>query len=132
MKEIFSQKNSPTLVDSLGIEFITLRKEEVVAKMPVDHRTRQIEGILHGGASAALIETIASVGSYLNIDPETQIAVGTELNVSHLSSAKESLVFGRGTPIRIGKTMHVWMVEIRQDQRIISTGRCSLYIMKRS
>ena len=83
------------------------------------------------GASAALIETLASVGSYLNINPETHYAVGTELNVSHISSAHRGKVTGEARPIKIGRNIHFWNVEIKQDEKLVSTGRCSLFIQAR-
>ncbi len=131
MHDLKTLNEAPTLMKSLGIEFINLDKNELVAKMPVNEKTFQIEGILHGGASAALIETLASVGSYLHIDPKKQIAVGTELNISHLSSAREDWVTGTAKPIRIGKNIHVWNVEVHQESKLISTGRCSLFIKER-
>jgi uncharacterized protein (TIGR00369 family) len=136
MHDISSLNNSKTLLKSLGIEFLELKKDKLIASMPVDERTFQIEGILHGGASAALIETIASVGSYLNIDPSKQFAVGTELNISHLRSASKDKVYGVGTPLRIGKNFHVWEVSIYFDnnftsENLISSGRCSLFVKDR-
>jgi 1,4-dihydroxy-2-naphthoyl-CoA hydrolase len=141
IKKITMKESSPllfdpsnTLLESLGIEFLTTEKDLLIAKMPVDHRTQQIEGILHGGASAALIETLASVGSYLNINPETQFAVGTELNVSHLSSAKEGWVTGTAKPFRVGKNVHVWNIELHSEdsKKLISVGRCSLLVKERT
>jgi 1,4-dihydroxy-2-naphthoyl-CoA hydrolase len=131
MHNLESLKTKSGLLHSLGIEFLTLSKEELTARMPVDKKTHQIEGILHGGATAALIETLASVGSYLTIDPETQVAVGTELNVSHLAPASSDWVTGTARPIRVGKNIHVWNVEIHQGERLISIGRCSLFIRPR-
>jgi 1,4-dihydroxy-2-naphthoyl-CoA hydrolase len=126
---------SNTLLESLDIKLLILEKRLVSASMPVSEKTKQIVGILHGGASAALLETVASIGSYLNIDPTTHDAVGTELNISHLKAMKDGYVLANATPIRIGRTIHVWDVKIvdmdRQDQ-IVATGRCSLLIRKKS
>lgn len=136
MKELSKNLFDPsdTLLESLGIEFLTMDKNLLIAKMPVDHRTQQIEGILHGGASAALVETLASVGSYLHINPETHFAVGTELNISHLSSAKEGWVTGTAKPVRIGRNVHVWNVELQSEdnKKMISVGRCSLLVKERT
>jgi 1,4-dihydroxy-2-naphthoyl-CoA hydrolase len=135
MKESLNTLFDPsnTLLEALGIEFLTTEKDLLIAKMPVDHRTQQIEGILHGGASAALIETLASVGSYLHINPETQFAVGTELNISHLSSAKNGWVRGTARPLRIGRNVHVWNVEVfsEKSNKQTSVGRCSLLVKER-
>jgi 1,4-dihydroxy-2-naphthoyl-CoA hydrolase len=127
----FGIKN--TLLESLEIVLIKLEKNLVSASMPVSGKTKQIAGILHGGASAALLETVASIGSYLNIDTKTHAAVGTELNISHLSSMSEGFVLAEASPIRIGKSIHVWNVVITDHEdrnKIVATGRCSLFIKK--
>jgi 1,4-dihydroxy-2-naphthoyl-CoA hydrolase len=127
--------NTPTtktLADSLGIEFLELTPNKVSAKMPVDERTKQPFGILHGGASAALIETVASIGSVLNINQDTDIAVGTELHCQHLESARSGFVIGTATPIRLGKSIHVWQVDVRQEgsDKLICRGTCSLFVKR--
>jgi 1,4-dihydroxy-2-naphthoyl-CoA hydrolase len=122
-----------TLLESLEIKLITSEKNLVSASMPVSNKTKQIAGILHGGASAALLETVASIGSYLNINTTTHAAVGTELNISHLKAMKEGFVLANATPIRIGKSIHVWDVKIlnmADHSQIVATGRCSLFIRK--
>ncbi|HMO17822.1 MAG TPA: hotdog fold thioesterase [Oligoflexia bacterium] len=135
MKKI--HKYDDTLVNALGIEFISLDPAKLSARMPVDHRTRQPFGLLHGGATAALIETLASVGSNLNVRGDEAMAVGTELNVSHVGSARDGYVVGVALPIRLGKSIHVWEVEVRKEKEVadsdeipllISVGRCSLFI----
>jgi len=125
-----------TLAEALGIELLQVDKDIVKARMPVDKRTKQPMGLLHGGATAALIETLASIGSYKNIANEKgSAAVGVELNVSHLSSASEGWVIGIAKPIRLGKSIHVWNVEVfkeeadtGQNSKLISSGRCTLFI----
>lgn len=125
-----------TLAEALGIEMLQADKNIVKARMPVDQRTKQPMGLLHGGATAALIETLASIGSYINIaDQKVSAAVGVELNVSHLSSAREGWVVGIAQPIRLGKNMHVWNVEVYKEEadtsansKLISSGRCTLFI----
>ena len=120
-----------TLLAALGIELTTLDKDKVIGKMPVDDRTKQILGVLHGGASAALIETLASIGSCLNIDMNKEIALGVELNCSHLKSLSDGFVVGEATPIRIGKSLHVWSVKLYKENDPnykISEGRCSVFV----
>lgn len=125
----FTTKN--TLIEALGITLELLDKNRVVANMPVDHRTKQIVGVLHGGASAALLETAASIGSCLNIDMKSQNALGTELNISHLRAVADGSVTAVATPTRLGKTLHVWDVSIYvtgNPEMLVSKGRCSVYI----
>src|SRR5687768_4800918 len=86
------------MADVLGIEFKSLAPDKVIATMPVDDRTRQPFGLLHGGASAALAETVASIGAFLNIDGEKQAAVGVELNVNHIRGKTEGIVTATATP----------------------------------
>ena len=106
-----------TMVAHLGIEFIESGDDFLVARMPVDHRTVQPFGILHGGASVTLAETIGSVASVLCIDLSRQRAVGLEINANHLKAVPSgNMVFGTVRPIRIGKTIHVWNIEIRNEK----------------
>ncbi len=118
-----------TLIEWLGIEFIEATKERLIAKMPVDHRTQQPVGLLHGGASVALAETVASIGSWLYIDQNTQAAVGLEINANHVRSVKEGFVTAMATPIHVGRTVHVWDVRIVDDQnRLVCVSRCTVAV----
>jgi uncharacterized protein (TIGR00369 family) len=105
-----------TLLGALGIEMLLMSEERVEAKMPVDRRTHQPYGILHGGASAALAETVASVGSYLIAQKENSIAVGVDLNITHLKSKRHGWVTGIATPIKLGRNLHVWNVDIVDEE----------------
>jgi len=103
-----------TAVEHLGISFTAIGEDYLEATMPVDKRTIQPAGILHGGASALLAETLGSVASSLCIpDLGTYVPVGVELNASHVKSARSGIVTGRATPIRVGRSMHVWNIEIK-------------------
>ncbi|MBM3428325.1 MAG: hotdog fold thioesterase [Bacteroidetes bacterium] len=104
-----------TLLGALGIEMLLMTEERVEAKMPVDARTHQPYGILHGGASAALAETVASVGSYLIAKKDNSIAVGVDLNITHLKSKRHGWVTGIATPIKLGKNLHVWNIDILDE-----------------
>ena len=95
--EEINKLNKNTLMEALGIECVALGIDYLKVKMPVDHRTKQPMGILHGGASAALIETIGSIGSFLLIDAEKQIPVGLEVNANHLGSVSNGNVIATGT-----------------------------------
>jgi 1,4-dihydroxy-2-naphthoyl-CoA hydrolase len=122
-----------TLVHNLGIEFTEVGDDYLIAKMPVDGRTVQPFRILHGGASVSLAETIGSVASLCCVDITKQQAVGLEINANHLSSAREgSVVFGRVSPIRIGKTIHVWQIDItNENNKLICVSRLTMAIVER-
>ena len=116
--------------NAIGIEITTLTPELVVATMPVDQRTRQPFGLLHGGASAALAETVASLGAFMNIDPKTQAAVGVELNANHIRGIREGMVKATATPLQRGRTMHVWEIRIQDGEgRLVCASRCTLAIV---
>ena len=106
-----------TLLGALGIEMLEMSEEKVVARMPVDNRTHQPYGILHGGASAALAETVASVGSFLIAQKSNSIAVGVDLSITHLKSKRHGWVTGLATPRKIGKNIHVWDISILDEQK---------------
>jgi len=120
------------MAKAIGIEITSLTKDKVVATMPVDDRTRQPFGLLHGGASAALAETVASIGAYLNIDPATQAAVGIELNANHLRGKTEGTVTATATPLHRGRTIQVWEIRIEdEDAKLVCASRCTLSIINR-
>jgi uncharacterized protein (TIGR00369 family) len=121
---------SQGLAGTLGIEMIELTPERVVATMPVDDRTRQPFGLLHGGASVALAETVASLGAVLNIDRTQFAAVGVEINANHLRSKKTGTVRATGVPVHLGRSIHVWSIEIvDEDNRRVCVSRCTLAIV---
>jgi len=118
-----------TIHESLGISFVGASPDEVVLEMPVTPRVHQPFGLLHGGASAVLAESAASIGAYLNCDPATQSAVGVDLNISHLRAKQEGTVRATGRPIRKGRSMHVWGVDIADESgELIAVARVSLAI----
>ena len=100
----------------LGIEILELTAARVTATMPVDDRTRQPFGLLHGGASVALAETVASLGAIMNVDRQQFAAVGLEINANHIRAKREGIVRGTATPVHIGRSTHVWSVEIVDEQ----------------
>jgi 1,4-dihydroxy-2-naphthoyl-CoA hydrolase len=118
------------LPDTLGIVIEDLAPDRVVATMPVDRRTHQPFGILHGGASVALAETTASVGAWMNVDRDRFDAVGLEINANHMRAKAEGTVRAVATPIHRGTTTHVWSIEIRDEQdRLVCVSRCTLAIV---
>lgn len=121
------------LPDALGIEIVELSGERVVATMPVDQRTRQPFGILHGGASVALAETVASLGASTAVDPERFVAVGMEINANHLRPKADGVIRATATPVHTGAKTHVWAIEIVDEQdRLICVSRCTLAIVERA
>lgn len=124
-----AQKN---MGDTLGIQFISFKKDEVKASMPVDENTVQPFGILHGGASVALAETIASIGAWLNVD-DSKTAVGVEINANHIKAiAKGNTVIGTAKPIHKGRQVHVWEVKIHtEEDKLVCVSRCTLMIVDR-
>jgi len=117
------------LADALGIEVLELTAGRVVATMPVDHRTRQPFGILHGGASVALAETVASLGATANVDRQEFVAVGLEINANHLRAMHDGVVTATATPIHLGRTTHVWEVRIVDEaDRPVCVSRCTLAV----
>ncbi|MEQ2527149.1 hotdog fold thioesterase [Robertmurraya yapensis] len=123
---------SKTLMNTLGIEITTLEKGHVVATMPVDDRTRQPFGLLHGGASVALAETVASVGAFELIDQTTEAAVGLEINANHVRGKKDGIVTATGTVLHQGKTTMVWDIKITDEEnKLICVSRCTMAVVKR-
>ena len=118
------------LADVLGIEIKELTPQRTVATMPVDERTRQPFGILHGGASVALAETLASLGGAMNVDLALFNVVGVEINANHIRAKTEGVVTGTGTPIHVGRSTQVWEVRIVDEQeRPICISRCTLAVV---
>ena len=121
-----------TMTEYLGIEWVEVGKNFLKAKMPVDHRTIQPYGLLHGGASCVLAETIGSVASHLVIDPSEFYPVGIEINANHIRSAREGFVYGTCTPLHIGSTTHVWDIRItNEEEKLICISRLTVAIMKK-
>ena len=118
------------LAEKLGIEILELTAARVVATMPVDERTRQPYGLLHGGASVALAETLASLGAIMNIDRQHFSAVGLEINANHIRAKREGTVRGTATPSHVGRSTHVWTVEIvDEEDRVVCVSRCTIAIV---
>ncbi len=121
-----------TMVEHLGIEVTELGDNYIVGTMPVDNRTKQPFGILHGGASVALAETLASYGGFLTIDPEKYYVVGVEINANHLKMAKEGNVTGKCTPIKRGRSTQVWQTEITDEENeLICISRITLMVLEK-
>lgn len=120
----------PSMVDTLGIEYQSFKKDEIIATMPVDENTIQPFGILHGGASVTLAETLASVGGWLNLEDEDMTAVGVEINANHIRSVSNGgRVTGTAMPVHLGRKIQVWQITITDERdRLVCTSRCTLAV----
>ena len=120
-----------TMSEHLGIEWVDLGDDFFKAKMPVDHRTNQPYGLLHGGASCVLAETLGSVASYLVIDSSQFYCVGIEINANHIRSVKDGFVYGVCSPLHLGSTTHVWDIRITNEEgKLVCISRLTVAIMK--
>lgn len=131
--EALNDINKNSLVENLGIEFTEVGDNYIIAKMPVDQRTRQPMGLLHGGASAALAETLGSIAAFsISIDPLNESIVGLEINANHIKSAKSGWVYGKVTPVKIGNTIQVWQIDItNEEQVLICRSRLTTMLLKK-
>lgn len=126
-----NQRSNNTLMQSLGIEITNIVDGCVFGKMPVDKRTVQPYGLLHGGASAALAESLGSIGGNMHVYDNNEVVVGVEINANHLKSVKSGWVHGTASPIRLGKKIHVWDIKIKNDENeLISVSRLTLAVLK--
>jgi 1,4-dihydroxy-2-naphthoyl-CoA hydrolase len=117
--------------EHLGMEFVEIGDNYIKGKMPVDHRTRQPYGLLHGGASVSLAETLGSVGAALVIDTSKFYCVGMEINANHIRGVKDGFVIGTAIPLHIGATSHVWEIKIHDEkEKLICVSRLTVAIIK--
>ena len=119
-----------TMAEHIGIEITEVGEDFIKARMPVDHRTRQPYGLLHGGASVALAETIGSVGAALVIDRHKYNAVGLEINANHVRGVREGFVTGTARPLHIGKTTQVWEIRITDERdKLVCVSRLTVAVI---
>lgn len=127
-----SELGTGTMGDHLGIKWLEAGDNFLKASMPVDNRTKQPYGLLHGGASCALAETIGSVASAMVVDHTKYYCVGLEINANHIRSAREGFVTGTATPLHLGATTHVWDIKIHDEQnKLICVSRLTVAVIKR-
>ena len=118
--------------DYIGIEWTEVGEDFLKARMPVDHRTKQPYGLLHGGASAVLAETLGSVGSALVVDHSKFYCVGLEINANHIRSAKGGYVTGHASPLHLGRQTHVWDIKIyNEENKLVCVSRLTVAILPR-
>lgn len=118
------------MMEHLGIEFTAVGKDYVEAKMPVDHRTHQPYGLLHGGASVVLAETLGSVAAHMSVKEPNKLTVGLEVNANHLRSVREGYVYGRAQPLHLGRSTHVWEITITDEhQKKVCVSRITMAVI---
>jgi 1,4-dihydroxy-2-naphthoyl-CoA hydrolase len=135
-KELSVEKLKPlgsnTMAEYLGIEWTEVGENFLKAKIPVDHRTLQPYGLLHGGASCTLAETLGSVASAMVVDHSAFYCVGLEINANHIRSAREGFVTGVVLPLHLGNSTHVWDIKIYDEkERLVCVSRLTVAILKR-
>ena len=129
MNDIAGITYENTILESLGIRVIEMSTDKVVMELDIGPQVHQPMGILHGGASAVLAESAASMGTFMNCDPEKEYAVGIELNVSHLKSKTTGLLRATATPVRKGRSVHVWEITLTdEDDAKVAVSRCTVLI----
>jgi uncharacterized protein (TIGR00369 family) len=122
--------NRVTLLSTLGIEFVERSKERVVARMPVGPKVHQPFGILHGGASVALAETVASAGAWMNCDQSRERVVGLEINANHLRGKRDGMITATATPVHVGRRTQVWEIRIAdENDKPVCISRCTLAVV---
>ncbi|HEY2350689.1 MAG TPA: hotdog fold thioesterase [Puia sp.] len=130
--EKLNQFSINTMNELLGIRITELGENYIKATMPVDKRTHQAYGILHGGASAALAETLGSIGSVIIVDPEQYICVGIEINANHIRSVREGFVTGTAIPLHLGASSHVWEIKIvDKHEKLVCVSRLTVFVKKK-
>jgi 1,4-dihydroxy-2-naphthoyl-CoA hydrolase len=128
--QLLNQYSPNTLSAHLGIEFIEVGDDFISAKMPVDHRTHQPLGLLHGGASVALAETLGSVAAFCCVDQQLQYCVGLEINANHIKGVRSGFVIGTTRPVHVGKRTHVWDIRIvNEAQELVCTSRITMAVI---
>lgn len=131
--EQLQQRGAGTLVEHLGIRLIEVGPDYLRATMPVDSRTKQVTGILHGGASVALAETVGSLAANLCVDPASKLCVGQEINANHLRPVAGGTVTATARPVHIGSRSQVWSIEIRDErERLVCISRLTMAVLERT
>lgn len=127
------KRTGNTMVSTIGIEITDFGEEYLCGKMPVDDRTKQPFGLLHGGASVAFAETLGSMGAGMHVDLENYSVVGIEINSSHLKAMKKGWVYGKAVPIRIGRKIQVWDIDIKDEKdNMVCKSRLTLAVIKKN
>lgn len=125
-----NQNSKNTLLEQIGIELIEVGDNFLSGKMPVDKRTYRPRGILHGGASVVLAESVGSLAAWMCVDPEKLETVGMEVNANHIRRVKEGYVYGKAIPLHIGKRTHIWEIKItNEEKKLVCISRLTMAIV---
>lgn len=128
----FASLSENTMAQYIGIEWVELGDDYLKARMPVDHRTKQPYGLLHGGASCVLAETIGSVASAMVVDHTRFACVGLDINANHVRSARNGYVMGVATPLHLGSNTHVWDIKIYDElEKLVCISRLTVAVIPR-
>lgn len=128
-----NELSARSLIGDLGIDFVDVGDDHLTARMPVDQRTRQPFGLLHGGASVALAETLSSWAAALTVDPRKAYCVGLEINANHLRPVSSGWVTGVVRPVALGRRTQVWEVRITDEEgRLVCISRCTMAVIGRA
>ncbi len=126
------ERSKNTLVENIGIEYLEIGEDYIKAKMPVDNRTKQPYGILHGGASLAFAETLGSVAARLSIDNNLKRCAGLEINANHIRPVSDGFVYGIVRPLNRGNSIHVWEIRITNEEgKLVCVSRMTLSILNK-
>ncbi|MDE3046693.1 MAG: hotdog fold thioesterase [Verrucomicrobiota bacterium] len=130
--EEVNRRSKNTLSDHLNIDFVDVGDRHLTARMPVESRTHQPMGIMHGGASAALAETVASAAANYCVDQKEKVCVGLELNINHLRPVQSGFIEAIAEPLHLGRTTQVWDIKIHDSQqRLVSVARLTLAVIEK-
>lgn len=133
LREAVQAASDAGLGGLLGIRFTEVAFDRVVATMPVVPTLHQPFGLLHGGASLALAETVASIGAWINIDQDDRMAVGLEINANHLRPVREGTLTATGQPLHRGRTTQVWDIRIEDERgKLVCASRCTVAVLQRA
>lgn len=125
--------NRNTMATNIGLELTDIGDQYVCGKIPVDNRTIQPYGLLHGGASVALAETLGSIAGNLQVDQKKEMVVGISINANHLKSVKDGWAYGKAVPIKIGSRIHVWSIQItNESNEMICISRLTLAVIAKN
>jgi 1,4-dihydroxy-2-naphthoyl-CoA hydrolase len=128
--EMANKISRNTLIEHLGIEFIEMGEDYIKAKMPVDHRTKQPLGLLHGGASVVLAETLGSFAAQCSVNTDKHYCVGLEINANHVKAVEEGWVYGIAKPLHIGKKTQVWEIKVTNEENaLVCVSRITMAVL---
>ncbi|MDX1628946.1 MAG: hotdog fold thioesterase [Fulvivirga sp.] len=128
--EDLNKMNKNTMMEHLDLEFTGIGEDYITAKMPVDHRHHQPYGLLHGGASVVMAETLGSVAAHLSVKSENRFCVGLEINANHIKSVKSGYIHGITKPIHVGRSTQVWEIKISNEQdQLVCVSRITMAVV---